>query len=260
MDPRWERLMQDELDGLNTPEQSARLHDLLRENAAARARMGQLQFLFQTLERVGAEEPPADLASAALAALPKRPPLPRAGWMDAWRSLTGRSAVLRVAYPLAAGIALGAFGYAMYTGGFPARAPSTELPISGAMQPLSRAVPGDPVDSAQLTAGGTSVSVAVRRAGNEVWLVAATKGTGAAELRVRFDPARLALVGVERGSHEGPRFDVGSGAITLGLAGSDACHVHWSAAPDADAPLGITIEAGGESREATLRTRTVAGK
>jgi hypothetical protein len=252
--------MQDELDGLNTPEQSARLHELLRENAEARARMAELQFLFQTLERVGAEEPPADLASRTLASLPERRHLARAGWVDAWRSLTGRSAALRVAYPLAAGIALGAFGYALYTGGIPGRSPSTELPVSGAMQPLPDAGRGKQVDAAQLTVGATSLSVAVRRAGRDVWLVAVAHDPGGLELAVRFDPARLALAGVERDSHGPERFDVGSGTLTLGLAGSDACHVHWSAAPDADAPLEITVEAGGESRTATLRTRTTAGK
>lgn len=260
MDARWERLMQDELDGVNAPEQSVRLHELLRENAEARARMAELQFLFQTLERVGAEEPPADLASATLASLPERTRAARAGWVDAWRSLTARSAALRVAYPLAAGIAIGAFGYALYTGGIPGRSPSSEMPVSGAMQPLPAPGAGVRVDSADLTVRGASISAVVWRAGNDVRLLVVWKGTAAGELTARFDPARLSLMGVERDSHGPARFDVGSGTLTLDLAGSDACHAHWSASSDADVPLQITLQAGGESREVTLRTGTAARK
>lgn len=259
IDARWDRLMQDELDGLNTPQQSARIQELLRENAAARARWSELQFLFQVLERVGSEEPPPDLASAMLASLPERPRPARSGWVDAWRSLTGRSAALRVAYPLAAGIAIGAVGYALYRGAFPGGSPSTDMPISGVMQPLPPGS-GERVDSAVLTAGAASISAVLRRSGNDLWLEAVPGGGAPSELTVRFDPARLSLQGVERGSHGSARFDVGSGSLTLGLAGSDACRVHWRAAPDAVAPLEIRIEAGGESRMATLRTRIAPGK
>lgn len=66
---RWEILMNRELDGENTAEQSAELRAHLEEDLEARVRFAELQHVFRTLDETEALVPPADLRARILAAI-----------------------------------------------------------------------------------------------------------------------------------------------------------------------------------------------
>lgn len=74
-------LINQEIDGANTAEQSAAFRALVEQNPEARTLAAELRSVALTLDRVGQRDPPPRLKQAILAALPSRGQ-PRATWWD----------------------------------------------------------------------------------------------------------------------------------------------------------------------------------
>ena len=65
-DDEFDRLVNDELDGVATPEQKAELARRLAEGESARARYQEIQTVFGMLDRIESVDPPPSLRGSVL--------------------------------------------------------------------------------------------------------------------------------------------------------------------------------------------------
>jgi anti-sigma factor RsiW len=138
IDDQDERLLQDELDGVASPEGSKRLQARLAQSAEVRARHQELQTVSRALDQVRLEEVPTDLKEGVMAAIAaaERANPARTGWLESPGSASRKRPVLAWAYPFLAGAVSGGLLIALVTGNLAPRA-RTDLPVIGAMLPGS---------------------------------------------------------------------------------------------------------------------------
>jgi hypothetical protein len=113
IDPRFTDLMQSEIDGANSTQESAELHAYLARNPQARDHCDQLRAIAGALDRIEEVAPPADLKSKIIAAVRQKGDAEIPGSHPASRESapTRGRIVLRYGYALAAGVILGVLGH-----------------------------------------------------------------------------------------------------------------------------------------------------
>lgn len=208
--PELDRLIRNSLDGTATADETARLDATLASSDAARRRHHELLALFQTLQRVPLADPPADLQSRVLAALPSTPPARiRIGWLEALREGLSGPPVARLGFTFAAGLAAGAIAFAAWNGTLTARTSGDLQHATGTLSPAPKA--GAALDwqlgeAAVRVANPDPRRLLVEIAGSgdaEVSLECAAPGFGASAVRssrpasshVLLEPGRVRLSG-----------------------------------------------------------------
>lgn len=257
IDERHERLLQDELDGVNTPERSAAAREFLATGAGGRARMAELESLFHALDQMPLVEAPEDLARSVTAALARErgAAADPAGWRAAWRGLAVRHPMVRFTYPFVAGAAVGIVAFSLATGGF--RTAGREvLPVAGSMQPAAPEQGGSLVDQRELRVGDGTLVLETRRSGNTVRLIVRTSAARSADLDLAFDPRALELSGIDWPAAGRGRTDAAPGRLALRLDGQGAWVVRF-AARIGDSPLSVAARSGGEPTRGFLHTAAV---
>jgi hypothetical protein len=73
IDETWETIIHEDLDGVASPEDRARLRELIARDPAVRAYYQDMQALSRSLREVGLEEPPASLKAGILRAVDRMP-------------------------------------------------------------------------------------------------------------------------------------------------------------------------------------------
>jgi anti-sigma factor RsiW len=138
-DRELERLMNDQLDGVATPEDSERLGQTLASREEARAEYRKLGGVFSALSRLEMEEPPATLKQGVLRAIRalEAPSPARESWLRSIPALFRRGSGFRHVYSFAAGAALGVLAFAILTGNLMTRPGVDSRPFTGTMAPLS---------------------------------------------------------------------------------------------------------------------------
>jgi hypothetical protein len=253
IDDQDERLLQDELEGVASPEESKRLQDRLAQSAEVRARRRELKMVARALDQVRMEEAPADFKAGVMAAISaaERPAPARTGWLgNPGGALRGRP-VLAWAYPFLAGAVAGGLLIALATGNLAPRA-RTDLPVSGAMLPGSEQ--GALVDRRDLRLGTARVAVETRRAPDGVHVGFDLAQARGAELTLEFDSAALQPVGLrwERpGRHQA---ELGAGTLRLRVAEDGRGTALLSPSRAGDAPILVKFRHEGGSTEAVLHT------
>jgi len=129
-------LMNAELDGQATPEESDRLHRAMESRPELKAEYAKLGGVVATLGQLCMEEPPASLKQDVLRAIRTQAvPKPASrGWIASLASFFGGGMSLRPAYTFAAGAALGVLAFAVLSGNLTGRMDSRSM--TGAMLPL----------------------------------------------------------------------------------------------------------------------------
>ena len=256
IDDQDERLLQDELEGVASPEGSKRLRDRLAQSAEVRARRQELETVARALDQVRMEEVPTDLRAGVMAAIAAagRPSPARKGWLEGPGDPARRRPVLAWAYPFLAGAVAGGLVIALATGNL-APHPRTDLPVSGAMLPGPER--GALVDRKELTLGTARVAIETRRAADGVLVefdLAQARGT---ELTLEFDIAALQPLGLrwERpGRHQA---ELGAGSLRLQVAQDGRGTALLSPQRAGDAPILVRFRREGGSTEAVLHTAAV---
>jgi hypothetical protein len=133
-DRELNELMNAELDGMATPEQSARLLRVLEQRPEARAEYEKLGGVMAALGELCMETPPSSLKQDVLRAVRAKtaPEQGRGGWFHSLAAL-----FLQPAYTLAAGAALGVLAFAAVSGNLTGRAGMDSRSMTGAMLPLA---------------------------------------------------------------------------------------------------------------------------
>lgn len=254
---QFERIANDEMDGIATPEEREALRNHLEGNPEARESYRELQELAGTLNRVGLENPPPDLKPSILRATTLRAassaPVTEGGF---WRSLLGgvfRSVPWREAVPFAAGVGVGVLAIAMVSGNLVGSSRDSLANLRGTMMPRDAHSAAPPVDKQDVVVAGARVSVTTWKSGADVTLgievTAGPEGETAIEVigsklqlsDLRIDPpgaghATVGPAGIQIGQHAGE----GVGEYVLRLRAEEA---H-------PAPLEILVRSG----EQTART------
>src|SRR5882762_214394 len=114
-DRELDRLMNDQLDGTATPEESERLSRALESREDVRSEYRKLGGVFAALSRIEMEEPPASLKQGVLRAIRANDAdaAARQNWLDSIVSLVRDRAGFRYAYSFATGAALGVLAFAL---------------------------------------------------------------------------------------------------------------------------------------------------
>ena len=255
---QFERIANDEVDGIATPEEREALRHHLAGNPEAREWHRALHETVGTLNQVGLETPPPDLKPSILRAATSRSstsaPVTEEGF---WRSLFAgmfRGVPWREAVPFAAGVGVGVLAIGLVSGNLVG---SSRDSLRGAMVPRD-AHRGAAPATETIVAGEALVTVATWTTGPDVTLrirvVPGSTDDAAVEVTgqdLQFSDFRMSPPGVGHAT-------VGPTGIRIGQRASDGVGefvVQWHAGEAHRAPLGIVIRSGGQS----ARTEVVAG-
>jgi hypothetical protein len=256
---QFERIANDEIDGIASPEERDALRRHLAGNPEARERFRELQEVVGALDQVALEDPPAHLKPIILGAVTPRArasaPVTEVGF---WRSLAAgifQSVPWREAVPFAAGVGVGVLAIAFVSGNLVGSSRDDLANLRGTMVPQD-ANRGTPVmDSKTLSVAGATVVATAHGNAPEVVLELEVRPAPAGDTEVeiasrnyrardlRIDPpgAGDATVG-PTGIRIGHRAGEGTGKYVL--------HLHHEAARPAR--LEIVVRSGGQSVRAEL--------
>jgi hypothetical protein len=244
MNDEIERLLQDEADGVATPEQLGRLRELLAANPGARERRREIEAVFRALERVENVEAP-DLRYSVLSAIGRdgQAPAPRPSWITGMRAAFGRRPGVALAYAFGAGAVASALAIAHASGALTRWAPG--VAVTGTMAPPD----AGPVRR-EVTVAGEPVVFEVVRRGGSVEVLVATGAALDARVTLEFDPRAFQVVGLRWGQPGPGAAAVGPGRIVLEPRAAD-CRLEL-AAGGPPSPIQAVVERAGDSARTTL--------
>ena len=240
-DNELDRLIQDELEGLATPEAAERLRAILARDPRARARHGEMASVFRALREAKRESAPAEIREGVLAAIAAghEAGASRLGRPAAVTSTRRRPTGLGWAVPFLAGAVVGglviALGYPHLGAGPGALGPSgrTGLPVTGTLPP-----PEAPVAPRQIARA--VLPVEARPVGGALQLRFAAP-PGARVMTIEFDAGTLAPLELRWGRPGRGRAAIEPGRVRLELTEGD---------------LGVLVLAPLRAGEATIRVTT----
>ncbi len=245
-----DRLIQDELEGLATPEARERLRQILAGSEEARSRREELAAVFQALDQVVRERAPVEIEEGVLAAIAAdhETAAARRSRTDTARAARPRWAGPGWAAPFLAGAVAGGLVIALVAGPLGLRG-RTGLPVSGTLPPPEAeaprtGVPGlsrDGLPAVRQVAGGVQVRFA------------APRGAGS-ELTLAYDPqalAPLALRWARAGNH---RATLEPGLVRLELAEGDQGVLTLAPLRAGDAAIRFTTRGVSGTVQGTLHT------
>jgi hypothetical protein len=249
----WERLMQDELEGVASPGDSVRLHAWLAGDAAGRARFTELRSLFEALGRVALAEAPAgirDHVEREISAGSRLRPR-RAGWFADLESAFRRHTALRYAYPLAAGGIAGILAFSLLSTGSGPR-DLTRLPVTGTMSPASPDGRFLPVE--RLDVNGATLTLETRQDDSGVDLRIAGHSSRPVKIVVAYDHVLIHSNGFVRKGPEARQVVLLPGQIQLEGMGSLDYSLHFDLEPGHSvAPVRVSLLAGADQVERSFR-------
>jgi len=248
-----QQLMNNQLDGVATPEESARLTRALESREDLRAEYRKLGGVFAVLSRVDMEEPPPDLKQNVMRAIRRHDAVPaRTDWL-AWVRAAVRGGF---GYSFAAGAALGVLAFALLTGNLTTR-PGTDVgPFTGTMARPSGPAAYHRISGRDFALRTGRVLVEVL-SGSDGYLarVASTAPSGT-ELVLSFDPAVWGVEGL-RQRQAGNEVMLGFGRLSVRIqqSGESQYLLYLARKGPAGSPLRIAIQSPDEFVNGELDTQ-----
>jgi hypothetical protein len=249
-----EELINKEIDGVSTPEESAALHQALASDDEARRYYEDLQRLSGALDAVPAVDPPDDLKLEIMRAVRTRAARrQQEGWLEGFlRGLTFRPRPAHV-LSFAAGLAIGMFVFALWIGGI--TPPDVDRSrATGTLVPLPDPTQLPMIDRTEIEGGGFQGSATTRSGNGRV--VAEFRLSAREELMVvvEFDSGQLRPLGVEPAGPEPLEVVLDVNRIQITHAGEGRYRLHWAASPDGGQEIRIRLLSGEEVWEGALQT------
>lgn len=259
---QFERIANDEIDGIATPEEREALREYLDGNPEARDSYRDLREMVGTLNQVGLESPPSDLKPSILRATTSRAeapaPVTEGGF---WRSLLARvfhSVPWREAVPFAAGVGVGVLAIALVSGNIVGSSRDGLVNLRGTMMPRAAHRDAPAAEQKVITVAEARVAVTTWQSGSSVTLRIEVDPGATAEAVVEISGSTLQISNLSidppgagdatvgpTGIRIGQRAGDGVGEYVLQLRGEEA-HM---------APLEIVVRSGGQA----ARTAVMAG-
>lgn len=212
----------------------------------------------RALDRMGMVEPPAELKKHVLRAIKARRPAPvRIGWIEGLRESFRRRPLLGTVYPFVAGAAAAAIVLTILSGG--ARF-DRKGALLGAMAPSASDVPGDVgarTDDQRYEVNGANVRLTALRNGDDVQAGVEARSSGEVEITLKFDPRRLKPVTFTQDREWQGVLESGPGLLRIRQQGDVNVMFRFEDSGAGDAPIEVTVEAGGGAVRGVLQTNPV---
>lgn len=247
------RLMDEVLDGVATPQQATKLQERLANDPAARNLYLQRVAVFHAL---GTEtenvEPPADLAAGVMREIRTGPrPSPGTGLLLNWRDSFKRRPVLSWSFAIGAVAAVVAVASVIMTSPVPFGSRGS-LPVTGTMAPPDAGAPWLQADRAVLAAGDAHGTIALLKHRGGFLARIETHSPEPAELELTYDPAAISVTQVE-GPQGAGTAGATPGSLKLELSGDQVATIHFGSPVSAGSTLRLTLRAAGATSEGMLR-------
>lgn len=244
-------LIQQEIDGENGPEQTARLRKRLTADPDARDLFEDFAGIASELDSLAVLDPPPGITAKVVEKIRGAQDVPIHAAPPPARARNGadRRWIARTIYAAAAGVVIVLF-FAPLVLDRRADRPSFDWrDASGSMVRHS-----DLLVEKEIVGSSVRGSVELRRQGDRIAVVLDLESAASYELELRFDPRRLAFEGHHRrNSSDGPLSN-SPGVVTILSTGTEtATVVLWRLVPDAGA-IALSIRTGRETIETTLPT------
>ena len=251
-----DELLNREIEGENTAEESAALRERLGREPALRATHARLVALAQALREVRDEQPPPDLAEDILRSLRDRPrpAARRAGWIDILASTFASTARPRPVLTFASGLAVGML-VAAFLGqslGLP-RLDRSEL--AGTILPPDRLGPLETVDRDQFELEGARGEVTTKHGKGVVLAEIRIDSSKAIDLAVEFDASTFTPLAFERSGGGTADVLLGGDRVSLSHAGAGRYVLVLGVREAVPSRLRLRLSGNGASLEKTLDTR-----
>jgi hypothetical protein len=256
-DRELQLLMNNQLDGIATPEESERLSRALDSREDLRAEYRKLSGVFTVLSRVDMEEPPADLKQSVMREIRRRETVPsrvgRFEWVrDAFRAISP--------YSFAAGAALGVLAFALLTGNLTTR-PGTDVGrFMGTMASPFGPATYHRISSRDFALRTGAVHVEVLSDGDEYLARIASTAPPGTDLVLSFDPAVWSVEGLRQQRSAGNEVMLGIGRLSVRMQqlGESQYLLYLARKGPAGSPLRIAIHSQEESVNGELGTSAPA--
>lgn len=255
IDPRHDDLLEREIDGENSPEESAALRELIARRPEIAARYEQLTTLAQTLARVKRVEPPAGLVDEVLRRIRQRqaPAVRPVTWIDTLQAAFRRQPALRYGFALASGLALGVL--VMTLAGRSSSFPKLEgTPLSGTILPDAELARLETLSAERLDLLGVRGEVTTKLGFGKVLAEIQLDSRGTVDLEIGFDGNMLAPLAFQQ-TGAGRDILLGPHELRLKHAGSGRYALVLAVSGQVPPPLRLKLSGNGVRLERTLTTR-----
>jgi hypothetical protein len=254
-DRELQGLMNAQLDGVATAEESERLSRALESREGLRSEYRKLSGVFAALSRLEMEEPPASLKQGVLRTIRtnEAPAGARETWLQTITALIREKVGFRYAYSFAAGAALGVMAFAILSGNLMTRQGTDFRPFTGTMAPLDGPYGHRSSHVFGLRDGHVQAEALSGKDGLVARLTAdAPPGS---ELAVSFDPGDWSVVAV-RQEPAGNDVSLGTGRLSVRIqrSGQSQYFLYLGRRGAAGSPLRIAIHSPGGSVQGELET------
>lgn len=251
-----EELLQRELDGENTVEESAAIQKRLASDPGLRESYERLRRLHLALGRIGPADPPPGLAADVMRAVRSR--AARAGgalgWLDSLRAPFVSRPAFGYALTLAAGILVGAVfvGFVAPPGLLARR----DGPAAGTILPSERLAEPKPLDRQDLAAEGIRGDVVTKQADGRVVAEIRLESEAPLDVRLGFETGALSLLGFERSRLAPGEVRLAPGEVRIEGAGTGRYVVVLGVQGPSASRLRLSLEGKGVRVEKTLEAGT----
>jgi hypothetical protein len=247
-----EELLQRDVDGENTPEESAALARLIRESPALRAKREALNRVVAELRRVRMAEAPQPLAADVRRQIHLTASRPSAGWGQLQAAFTRKPALGHV-MTLAAGLVIGGMGVALSDPSAlfsRADAPSA----AGAILPRGRLGAPDVLDRHHLSVAGIEGHAATRMSGGHLMAEVSIDSGGPVDVTLDFDPLLFAPVAFRLDDGARGAASLQAGRLQIAAAAPGTYRLLLAPAGPQRPSLRLRLQAPGALLEKDLKT------
>jgi len=254
-------LIHREIDGENSPVESAEFQALAASDPEVHRVHEELLKVHQMLAAVPEADPPADLKPGILRAIrvPEPPraaaPRPAGSWMDALARIFPSGGRLTLAYGFAAGIVAGFLGFALVRG--PGASLDRDTPgLTGTMAPLHSF---ELVDQQEFTGPGVTGRAESHAGPGEVRIILdlTAEAGHPAPVTVSFDPAILVPVGFQQPLGTVHGITISDNSLQFRPEGHTHYEFRFGTRSPSPSEVHLTIGSGGAQLEKSLRTMSI---
>ena len=256
-DRERQELMNDQLDGVATPEESEQLKQLLQSSEGAQVEYRKLGQVFTALSQAHSEEPPAGLKQDVLREIRLRSAASpaREGWLETIVSAFRGRPAFRYAYSFAAGAALGVLAFAVISGSVMNRAGIDLSPVTGTMLAPSEGTIYRRISSREFKLREGYVLVETLLAKDKLLARLTLDAPLGTDLLLEFDPDVWGALAV-RQETAGNEVMLGSGRLSVRIQrlGQSQYLLYLARRGPAGSPLRIDIHSSDETVHGELDT------
>ena len=243
-DQELQRLMNDQLDGVLSPEDSERLTRFLQSSEKAQVEYRKLGRVFTALSETPLEEPPPDLRPNVLREIRLRAAAApaREGWLGTIVAAFRVRPALRHAYSFAAGAALGVLTFAVISGNVLNR-PGVDLtPVTGTMMAPLEGRTYQRIANQDFKLREGHILAETLLAGDQLLARLTLEATPGTDLLLEFDPATWGATAL-RQEVAGNEVMLGSGRLSIRMQrkGQSQYLLYLARRGPAGSPLRIVI-------------------